>query len=827
MRRRSRERYSDSDMDDNHEADPLDKKKEDKQESYNEEKSEKHRRTIGRFRIMVFAAGIIILLLLIIVIVVGVMKKFEKIPPCSSGQTVDLSEPNNPTMFHDLTSKEVEGLMEFLYRQKDLNLTRPAKAKVKSSYIFTAELHLPEKADAISYLDSGSGQKPPREARVIIFRGDLLITKIMEIVVTPLPNPTHFTIWKDDIPFQYRPITGPDYGGAIERITQVTDQKARQLLQESFGGSLLNCGETCLTYKYVSLMSSAVSGRDRRLYWFWMSQFVEFYILHPIDFAVLVDMDDPNYSIEKVWYNEHTFDSLDSLVKQYNEDKLQKKHLLFPELSETLFSRLYRRGTEFPKTSQRPPISIEPDGRRYSVKGQHVKYMNWEFDFRMSSTRGPQLYDIRFQNNRIVYELALQEISVFYSGYKPTQMFANYFDSTALIGPQDKGLVPGVDCPSHATYMPASHVLESSEKVITYKNSFCVFEINTGMPLRTHHSFSPFHGAFYEGLPNTILVLRSILTVVNYSYLLDFIFYHTGAMEVKIVSTGYILSTPFTANAANFGVQVSDDINGNLHHHMFSYKVDIDIEGPQNRYRTLDISTTASPNRFNPDPNAKIVQGQFQVSEKRTESEAAYKFNFDTPKYHLFYSNLKSNKFNVPRSYRLLSRGMSKQLLPEGEGNEPAMAWMRYQMAVTKRKENERICSSIYSGLDAKSPVVNFDDFLKDDENIVDEDLVAWVSMGVQHIPHTEDLPVTHTPGMDLSFFLLPYNYFPEDPAMGSRDSVRIEPKIYNNPSSGVKVTGFDKEDLQCKPPVNNYQQAVEADPGILFESSDGQSTSI
>lgn len=708
-------------MDNSHESAPLSKTKEDKPKIHDEEKSEKHRRTIGRFRIMVFALGIFILLLLIIVIVVAVMKKVETIPPCSSGQSVDISEPDNPSIFHDLTSKEVKGMMEFLYKQKDLNLTRPDKIEVKTSYIFTAELHLPEKADAVSFLASGTGQRPPRQARVIIFRGDLLIPKIMEIVVTPLPNPTHYTIWKDDIPFGYRPVTGPDYGGALGSITLETDKKARQLLLESFGGALTNCGDTCLTYKYITPVSSAISGRNRRQYWFWMSQFVEFYILHPVDFAVLVDMDDPSYPIEKVWYNEHTFDTLDSLVKQYNEDKVLKKPLLFPNLSETLFSTLHRRGTEFPKTSQRPPISIEPDGRRYSVKGQHVKYMNWEFDFRMSTTRGPQLYDIRFQNNRIVYELALQEISVFYSGYKPTQMFSNYFDSSAMIGPQDKGLVPGVDCPSHATFAHASHVLESSEKLITFKNAFCLFEINTGTPLRTHHSFSPFHGSFYEGMPNSVLILRAVLTVVNYSYLVDFIFYQTGAIEVKTVSTGYILSTPFTANAPNFGVQVSDNINGNLHHHMFSYKVDLDIEGAMNRYRTLNISTVASANQFNPDPNAKIVQGQFLVSEKTTESEAAYKFNFDTPKYHLFYNNLKRNKFGVPRSYRLLSRGMSKQLLPEGLGNEPAMAWMRYQMAVTMRKEDERISSSIYSGLDAKDPVVNFDHFLKDDDNIVDE----------------------------------------------------------------------------------------------------------
>ena len=96
------------------------------------------------------------------------------------------------------------------------------------------------------------------------------------------------------------------------------------------------------------------------------------------------------------------------------------------------------------------------------------------------------------------------------------------------------------------------------------------------------------------------------------------------------------------------------------------------------------------------------------------------------------------------------------------------------------------------------------------------QDLVAWISMGSQHIPHTEDLPVTHTPGMDLSVFLLPYNYFPEDPSMASRDSIRIEPK--KNPAAGVRYTRYNKpNDLTCLPPANRYQELLQKNPRLLF----------
>ena len=53
------------------------------------------------------------------------------------------------------------------------------------------------------------------------------------------------------------------------------------------------------------------------------------------------------------------------------------------------------------------------------------------------------------------------------------------------------------------------------------------------------------------------------------------------------------------------------------------------------------------------------------------------------------------------------------------------------------------------------------------------QDLVAWVTVGLHHIPHTEDVPIVTTPGVQLTFWLLPYNYFDYDPAMASRDNIR------------------------------------------------------
>ena len=98
-------------------------------------------------------------------------------------------------------------------------------------------------------------------------------------------------------------------------------------------------------------------------------------------------------------------------------------------------------------------------------------------------------------------------------------------------------------------------------------------------------------------------------------------------------------------------------------------------------------------------------------------------------------------------------------------------------MAVTKYKESEMCSSSIFNQIDPYEPEVDFQAFYADNENIQNEDLVAWVTTGMMHVPHTEDIPNTATAGNTAGFFLRPFNFFDEDPSVRSRDAIVITPK--------------------------------------------------
>ncbi|XP_062611669.1 putative amine oxidase [copper-containing] [Saccostrea cucullata] len=422
--------------------------------------------------------------------------------------------------------------------------------------------------------------------------------------------------------------------------------------------------------------------------------------LNPVDFVVLVTVNGTvTPQTSHVWYNGQLFDSLQSLRDAWLKGDVEKLHVPLP--SHPLPCKAFQ------KYPQRPPPQVEPDGKRYSIKGQSVHYMNWDFQFGVSPTHGPQLYQIKFEKELIVYQLDLSEMTVFYSSSEPIGRFANFFDSVVLIGNNIQTLVPGVDCPSHATFADSRFMSETSDMPVVKENSICVFEQNTGTPLRRHFVADHSRSGYYEGAPNTVLVLRMIFTLVNYDYIYDFMFYHNGAIKTKVTKSGIDLPS-YVQGTCMYGFQINRQSTGLLHQHMFICKIDINIGGTKKSYSTYDIREESVPNKFPASPEiwyqAKIVKVNYT-----TEREAAYRYNFNKPKYHVFYNKEKRDRFGNPRAYWLIPEGIAKSVFKEGEGNEPGASWMRYQLAVTKRKENEQYSSSKYGTFDGEDRTINFE----------------------------------------------------------------------------------------------------------------------
>lgn len=98
------------------------------------------------------------------------------------------------------------------------------------------------------------------------------------------------------------------------------------------------------------------------------------------------------------------------------------------------------------------------------------------------------------------------------------------------------------------------------------------------------------------------------------------------------------------------------------------------------------------------------------------------------------------------------------------------------------------------------------------------QDLVTWVTLGIFHIPHTENLPNTATVGTHLALLLTPFNYFPQDPSIASRDAVRVSPLDSTRPLAGAVVQRYNTSvGMTCLPDMSLADEDLKANSTELF----------
>ncbi|CAL8292200.1 unnamed protein product [Lota lota] len=686
------------------------------------------------------------------------------------------------SMFADLSVRELKAVRGYLHKLPELGLTDARSKPLNKNSILLIELHLPRKHEALRALDRGQA-RPPREARVVVQFGNQAMPNITEYIVGPLPFPESHKVktFKKDksIPFESRPMTSSEYEHMKHTLEKISTQ-ARTLLFETSGGfSFTNCSSRCLTFTDVS--PRGLNAGERRS-WIMLQKNVEGYFMHPIGFEVLVnhkDLDPERWFVEKVWYNNQYFDSMEELVRKYENEELQKVRL--PEHDEEdLFSTYIPRGQSNSASDIHGPKFVQPQGPRYHIDGNFIEYAGWSFAYRVRSSAGLQIFDLRFNGERIAYEIGLQEAIAFYAGDTPTAMQTKFIDSGWAMGASTFELAPGIDCPEIATFVDLYHYYDT-DKPVHFKNALCIFELNTGIPLRRHFNTNNRGGYnFYGGLENTVLVVRATSTVYNYDYIWDFMFYQNGVMESKVSATGYIHATFLTPNGLNYGTKVYHHVLGNLHTHLIHYKVDLDISGRENSFESIDLKYVNFTNPWS--PKDTIVQSKLHRTQHHTERSAAFRFGKKTPRYFHFYNPNEKNKWGHQKGYRIQFNSHAHSVLPRGVNEEKGVTWSRYPLAVTRHKDSEASSTSLYNQNEPWDPVVSFEDYIRDNENLENQDLVAWVTVGFLHVPHSEDVPNTATPGNSVGFFLRPFNFFDEDPSLASKSTVIVRQDKAGNP---------------------------------------------
>ncbi|XP_063158047.1 membrane primary amine oxidase-like [Candoia aspera] len=473
-------------------------------------------------------------------------------------------------LFADLSQEEIVHVVQYLKSSLGATLEDASRAKPSDNCIYSVDLELPPKAETLSFLDHG-GSRPPRQAVAIVYFGNQPDPNITEYVVGPLPQPMY-----------HRDVTVQKYGGQIpyyRRPSLIAEHKQMaHFLHSTLFPTAPSFMREVLNYDGANLAAMATSPKGMksgdRATWLILYQNVTGYFLHPVGLEVLIDhssLDISHWIVKKVFYGGQYYRDMAHLEREFTEGHMHVE-------------KVNRVPADGGFSSMKPkvhpanlgPLNYEPFGPRYSVKNNQVHSSSWSFAYRMALHRGPQLFDIRFKNERVVYELSVQDTMSIYGSSNPGGMSIRYMDGSFGIGKYSSPLMRGLDCPYSATYLDITFLAEIERPVIIH-DAICVFEQDMGVPFRRH--FSKLQSLYYGGLQSTALVFRSVSTIGNYDYVWDFVFYPNGAIESKVRATGYISSSYLYNDGLDYGNRVGDYTLGTIHTHFVGFKLDLDVAG--------------------------------------------------------------------------------------------------------------------------------------------------------------------------------------------------------------------------------------------------------
>ncbi|KAF2269570.1 amine oxidase catalytic domain-containing protein [Lojkania enalia] len=428
-----------------------------------------------------------------------------------------------------------------------------------------------------------------------------------------------------------------------------------------------------------------------------------------------------------------------------------------------------------------PPVPASQGQKRFWLDKEqnYVSWMDFSFYFSFSMDIGLSLYNIQYKNKRLIYELSLQEAFTHYTGSEPFASQTTFWDTGSGMGLSSFPLVKGYDCPSYATYLGATFSM--NDNTMTRDDAICIFEHDAGYPIRRHGSFPQYTSV----AKNIIFTVRTISTVGNYDYLIDYNFFYDGAIEVSVRLSGYISAEYWDGNE-EYGFHIHDYLSGSLHDHVLTFKADFDILGEKNSVQKVKLEPVTAEYPWSPgNPRNTMRAIRSFVT---NEDDASIKWADNDNSLYAIVNKDSPNRFGEFPGYRIKRSAITSHLtFPNSSNAGKAANFALHDLYITKQKDTEPRAADPSNGLQPEDPLVDFAKFL-DGESIEQEDLVVWFNLGTHHMPHTGDLPNTMFTSAHSAMRFEPLNYLPNDPSIAVSQQVRVD---YNEEGGVENVERF------------------------------------
>jgi len=414
------------------------------------------------------------------------------------------------------------------------------------------------------------------------------------------------------------------------------------------------------------------------------------------------------------------------------------------------------------------PIAVsQPMGPSFKLDGQQVTWQNWRFHFRVDPRRGIVLSLVRYVDGErerpVLYQGSLSELVVPYQDPNEPWVVQAFFDLgtyPSVFGGVASTLEPGLDCPTNAVYFN-SMVMKDEGGPVERARAACLFGRLTGDPAWRH---SRDGGGVVESRARRDLVLRMILTAGNYDYLFDWVFRQDGSIAMNVGATGVDQVKGAKGKDATAGLDnlehgrfIAPYLIGINHSHLFSFRMDLDVDGTSNSVVVDKLVTE----RLAPGTGRKSIW-KVESSTARTESEGMRHSTMAAPELWRVVNSAVKGAYGDPVGYEIGGgHGAMTLMLPEDYLQRRA-AFTDHTLWVTPHRAEE-----LYAAGDYPTGGVAGDGLSKwtaANRPVMDTDVVVWYTMGFHHVPRPEDWPVM--PVAWHGFEIRPIGFFARNPAI-------------------------------------------------------------
>jgi primary-amine oxidase len=417
-----------------------------------------------------------------------------------------------------------------------------------------------------------------------------------------------------------------------------------------------------------------------------------------------------------------------------------------------------------------PILVQQPQGPGYQLDGTEVSWQNWRFHFRVDPRVGTIVSNVRYldgdRERPIMYQGSLSEVFVPYMDpaspyYSWTFLDLGEYVADGFAKPMERG----TDCPAHATYF--NTVFADYHGVPQRRPRVaCLFEREDGELAWRHsgiHTSGPFN---LESRPRRDLVLRMVPTVGNYDYILDWIFQQDGTIRVVAGASGHIVvKTVKSRTAAEdrtgqdgaYGRFVGENIVAPNHDHFLVYRLDLDVDGPNNALVVDELKRQRLPDDH---PRRSVWTVESRTA--RTEREGMLHMSMEHPTQWRVVNPGVRGKLGYPTGYQIVPGHMAKSLLSEDDYPQRRAGFTNHHLWTTPYRAEELYAAGDYPTQSKGGD--GLPSWTSANRSIDNTDIVVWYTMGFHHVPRMEEWPVM--PTVTHEFQIRPFDFFNRNPAL-------------------------------------------------------------